>query len=62
MVGDALRVVAGRHGDDAGARVLELVSDRSLLSAPRSLKEAVNCWFSNLIQTCAPVISLSVLE
>src|SRR6185436_19851553 len=30
-------------------------SDRSLFSAPRSLKEAVNCRFSNLRKTCAPV-------
>src|SRR5262245_1589509 len=31
------------------------VSDRSLLSAPRSLNEAVNCRFSNLRKTRAPV-------
>ena len=30
------------------------------LSAPRSLKEAVNCWFSNLSQTLQPRISDSV--
>ena len=32
----------------------------SRLSAPRSLKEAVNCWFSNLSQTLQPRISDSV--
>src|ERR1700675_834725 len=30
------------------------------LTAPRSLKEAVNCWFSNLSQTLLPTISDSV--
>src|SRR3979411_1554970 len=30
------------------------------LRAPRSLKEAVNCWFSNLSQTLQPRISDSV--
>ena len=32
----------------------------SLFSAPRSLNEAVNCRFSNLSQTSAPVSSDSV--
>src|SRR5688572_2246091 len=31
------------------------VSERSLFSAPRSLNEAVNCRFSNLRNTSAPV-------
>src|SRR5262249_59956489 len=37
-------------------------SDRSLLRAPRSLNDAVNCRFSNLSQTLVPVISESVLD
>src|SRR5213596_2086650 len=37
-------------------------SEASLLRAPRSLNEAVNWWFSNLRNTCAPVISESVRE
>src|SRR5688572_29863234 len=35
-------------------------SESSLLSAPRSLNEAVNCRFSNLRNTCAPVRRESV--
>ncbi len=35
-------------------------SESSLLSAPRSLKEAVNCRFSNLRNTSAPVSADSV--
>src|SRR5262245_5387246 len=35
-------------------------SDRSLLSAPRSLNDAVNWRFSNLRKTCAPVSRDSV--
>ena len=54
MIGDGLRVVAGRHGDDA-AGPLAGVSDRSLTSAPRSLNEAVACRFSYLTKTSAPV-------
>jgi hypothetical protein len=38
------------------------VSVRSLFSAPRSLNAAVNCRFSNLSQTSAPVIPESVRE
>ncbi len=38
------------------------VSERSLTSAPRSLNEAVNCRFSNLRYTSAPVIADSVRE
>ena len=34
----------------------------SLLQAPRSLNEAVNCRFSNLRKTCAPMISDSVRD
>src|SRR5882724_8863492 len=30
--------------------------------APRSLNDAVNCWFSHLHQTSAPVIADSVVE
>src|SRR5258708_33244608 len=36
------------------------VSNSSVLSAPRSLKEAVNCWFSNFTQTSAWVMRDSV--
>ena len=58
MVGDALRVVAGRGRDDA-ARPLLGVSVSSLLSAPRSLKAPVRCRFSILNQTAAqPVRSV----
>jgi hypothetical protein len=38
------------------------VSCTSLLQAPRSLKLAVNCRFSNLRNTCAPVSSDSVRD
>ena len=38
------------------------VSAFSLLSAPRSLNDAVNCRFSNLSQTSAPTMSDSVRE
>jgi hypothetical protein len=37
-------------------------SASNLLSAPRSLKEAVNCRFSNFRKTCAPVICDSVFD
>jgi hypothetical protein len=37
-------------------------SETSLFNAPRSLKDAVNWWFSNLRYTSAPVISESVRE
>jgi hypothetical protein len=38
------------------------LSCASLLQAPRSLNEAVNCRFSNLRNTCAPVSSVRVRE
>ena len=38
------------------------VSDNSLLSAPRSLNEAVNCRFSNLSQISQPAISDKVRD
>ena len=56
MVGHALRVVAGRSGDHARLRAARASSDSSLLSAPRSLNDAVNWWFSNLRKTSAPVM------
>ena len=59
MVGHRLGMIARRRRNDA-ARSLFSVSCSSLLSAPRSLYAAVNCRFSNLSQTSAPMISDSV--
>ena len=59
VIGDTLRVIAGRHGDHAAAPFSAESAD-SRLSAPRSLKVAVNCRFSNFSQISAPVMSDSV--
>ena len=48
VVGHALRVVARRAGDHALGGLGAHRGDASLLSAPRSLNDAVNWWFSNL--------------
>ena len=53
VIGDALRMIAGGHRDDAAPPLVRRQANRRL-SAPRSLKEAVNCWFSNLSQILQP--------
>ena len=62
MAGDGLRVVAGRDGDDTGRRWSRGPSDSSLLRAPRSLKDAVNCMLSNFSTTREPRISDKVSD
>ena len=60
VIGDALRVVAGRHGDHAALALVRPTGQTAGSSAPRSLNDAVNCRFSNLSQTLQPRMSDSV--
>ena len=60
VIGHALGVVAGRHGDHAALASPRRTGAERRLSAPRSLNEAVNCWFSNLSQSLQPRMPESV--
>ena len=62
VVGDALRVVAGRGRDHALGPLRARRAPSRKLRAPRSLNDAVYCRFSNFSTISAPVISESVRE
>ncbi len=61
VVRDRLRMVAGRDREHA-VRALVGVSCAILLSAPRSLNDAVNCRFSNFRKTSQPASPDSVRD
>jgi hypothetical protein len=62
VVGHTLRMVAGGHGHHAARALGIALSCASLLQAPRSLNDAVNCRFSNFRNTWARTICDSVRD